>query len=80
MKKFLILTGASFGGFIVSVILHNVFYGLGIITSEFTVLSYLMGVLEVFFFLVAVFVCPIGFLVGVTGSTVMFIKKKRSKN
>jgi len=76
MKKFLILTGASFGGFIVSVILHNVFYGLEIISSEFTVLSYLMGILEVFFFLVAVFVCPIGFLVGVIGSIVMLIKKK----
>jgi len=79
MKKFLILTGASFGGFIVSVVLHNLFYGLGIASSEFTILSYLMGILEVFFFFVAVFVCPIGFLVGAIGSIVIFSKKKMSK-
>jgi hypothetical protein len=76
MKKFLILTGVSFGGFFVSVVLHNLFYALAEITGETVALSYLMGGLEVFFFFVAVLACPIGFLVGAIGSIVMFIKTK----
>jgi hypothetical protein len=80
MKKFLILTGASFGGFVVSVVLHNLFYALGIVASELIWLSYLMEVLEVFFFLVAVFVCPAGFLVGAMGSIVTFIKTRKGRS
>ncbi len=76
-KKFLILTGASPAGFLVSILLHNAFYGLGIITSHITVLSQLMEVLHVAFFCLAIFVCPIGFLVGAVGSIVLAIKRGR---
>jgi len=76
LKGFLILTGISSAGFFVSVFLHNVFYGLGIIVSHISILSYLMEVLHVVFFIIAIFVCPLGFLVGVAGSIVVFIKNK----
>ena len=75
LKKYLILTAASIAGFVICVILHNVIYGL---------LIYLFGEDfwdkigisdEPFFFLLAVFVCPILFLIGVVGSIVLIIKK-----
>ena len=80
LKKFLILTGASAAGFFVSTLLHNVFYGLGVITGHITILNYLMEILHVAFFIVAIFVCPLGFLIGVVGSIVMFVKRKRGSN
>jgi len=74
LKKLLILTGSSGAGFFIFVILHNLFYALGIITSHIIILKYLMEFLHVVFFLVAVIVCPLGFLVGTIGSIVQFFK------
>ncbi len=62
MKRFLILIGISLSLFIVSAILHNLISG--IFNFE-----------EPVFFLIAVVVCPIGFLVGIIGSLTMLIKK-----
>jgi len=77
LKKFLILTGASAAGFFVFALLHNIFYGLEQVTGHITILSYLMKALEVIFFLIAIFVCPISFLIGVIGTIVMFNKKRK---
>jgi hypothetical protein len=77
LKKFLMLTGASAAGFFVFALLHNIFYGLEQVTSHITILSYLMKAFEVIFFLIAIFACPIGFLVGVIGTIVMFNKKRK---
>ncbi len=77
LKLFLLLTGSSIVGFFVFVILHNLFYALGIITGHITVLKYLMEIIHVVFFIIAVLICPIGFLVGAIGSIVLLIKKKR---
>jgi hypothetical protein len=77
LKKFLMLTGASATGFFVFALLHNIFYGLEQVTSHITILSYLMKAFEVIFFLIAIFACPIGFLVGVIGTIVMFNKKRK---
>jgi len=77
LKKFLILTGASAAGFFIFVLLHNIFYALEQITGHIAILSYLMKALEVLFFLIAIFACPIGFLIGVIGSIVMFNKKRK---
>ena len=77
LKKFLMLTGASAAGFFIFSLLHNIFYGLEQITSHITILSYLMKVFEVIFFLIAIFACPIGFLIGVIGTIVMFNKKRK---
>ncbi len=77
LKKLLILTGASAAGFFVFVLLHNIFYGLEQISGYITILSYLMKAFEVIFFLIAIFVCPIGFIIGVIGTIVMFNKKRK---
>ena len=63
-------------GFFVSSVLHNLVYG---------ILIYFLGVDfweqiglgdEPVFFLIAVLICPIGFLVGVVGSIVLLIRRK----
>ena len=77
LKKLLMLTGASAAGFFVFALLHNIFYALEQVTSHITVLSYSMKAFEVIFFLIAIFACPIGFLIGVIGTIVMFNKKRK---
>ena len=77
LKRFLILTGSSATGFFVFVFLHNFFYGLGIIANQIPVLSLMMEILHAAFFIIAIFVCPLGFVIGVIGTTVVFIKKKK---
>ncbi len=64
LKIFLILTGASTVGWPVSVLLHNVVSGL-------------FNIEEPVFFIMALFVCPTGFLVGAVGTIVLAIKHKR---
>ena len=77
-KKFLILTGASAVGLPVFVLLHNAIYGLFIhfFGADFWDRIGLGGD-EPFFFIMAIIVCPIGFLVGAVGSIVLAIKHKR---
>ena len=77
LKKLLILTGASAAGIFVFALLHNILYALGQVTSHITILSYLMKAFEVIFFLTAIFASPIGFLIGVIGTIVMFNKKRK---
>lgn len=77
LRKFLILTGGSASGFLVGVLLHNFLYGLGMLVEQIVWLYFLLEVLHVGFFIMAVLVCPLGFLVGVVGSVVMFNKKKK---
>ena len=77
VKKFLILLGASFAGFFLFAFLHNVFYGLGEVTSQITALSSLLEFFNVIFFIIAIFLCPVGFLVGAGGNIVLFIKRRR---
>ena len=77
LKKFLILTGASAAGSLVSVFLHNIIYGLFIVLfgADFWERTGLGD--EPFFFILVLIVCPIAFLVGVIASIVLFIKKKQ---
>jgi len=77
LKKFLILTGVSAAGFFVSILLHNFLYALAIIASHIVILKYIFEFLHVTFFIIAIFVCPPGFLIGVVGSIVLFIKKRK---
>jgi hypothetical protein len=51
-------------GFFVFVILHNLVSGL-------------LGIEEPVFFLLAVFACPLGFLIGVGGSIVFLPRNKK---
>ena len=77
-KRFLLLTGVSVIGMPVSIILHNFIYGLFIYFFGQNFWERIgPGGDEPVFFIMAIFVCPIAFLVGVIGSIVLFIKKKR---
>jgi len=77
LKRFLILTGGSATGFFVFVLLHNFFYGLGIITNQIFILSLIMEILHAAFFIIAIFVCPLGFVIGLIGTIVASIKKRK---
>jgi len=74
LKRFLILTGASSAGIFISVLLHNAIYGLVYVD----VLNR-PDLDEFFFFIMAIFVCPLAFLVGVVGSIVLTIKSRQVK-
>jgi len=76
-RKLLILTGASAAGFFVGVLLHNLLYALAIVAGHIIVLKYVFEFLHVAFFLLATIVCPLGFLIGAIGSTVLFVKKRK---
>jgi len=66
LKKFLLLTEASFVGFPVFALLHNA-------------VSSLLNTEEAVFFTIATIVCPVGFLVGAIGSIVLRVKKSRTE-
>ena len=77
-KKFLLLTGASAVGFLLFILLHNAVYGLFIHFFGAGFWDRIgLGEDEPFFFIMAIFVCPIGFLVGAVGSIVLAIKRDR---
>jgi hypothetical protein len=73
LKWFLILTGGCPLIFLISVLLHNCVYGLCIyLFGE----NFWNGGDEPFFFILAVIVCPIVFLIGIIGSMTIMLKKK----
>ena len=61
LRIFLLVAGISLGAFIISVFLHNAISGL-------------FDIEEPVFFVIAVFVSPLVFAVGIIGSMVMFIR------
>ena len=76
LKSFLILLGISIIGFVVFVILHNVFYAFAEMTADIIILNYLLEFLHAVFFLIAVLVCPTGLLIGTIGIAAVFFKKE----
>jgi len=68
------LTGVSSSGFLASVVLHNFFYALGVLTINFVVLHYFFEFLHAAFFLVGIVVCPIVFIIGAVTGTRQFIR------
>jgi len=76
LKTFLLLTGISPLVMIVSIILHNLVFALFIIFFGENFWERIGIGDEPLFFLLAVVVCPIAFLVGLVGSIVLLIKKK----
>jgi len=77
LRKYLSLTGISAISFFIFVFLHNVFYGLGEITSNIILLKNLMEILHIVFFIIAIFICPLMFLIGSIGSIVIFIRTRK---
>lgn len=78
LRKSLLLTGVSAASFLTFIFLHNVFYGLGMIVKDVAVLSYLVEIFHITFFLITVFICPMGFLIGAVGSIIFFVKEKNN--
>ena len=74
-RKLLILTGASAAGFFISILLHNLLYALGIVFGHIVILKYLFEFLHATFFIVAVVICPLGFVFGAIGTIAVLIKK-----
>jgi hypothetical protein len=80
VRYFLILLGASVVGLVVFAILHNLLYALAEISSDIVALKHSLEFLSTASFLVAIFVCPAGLLIGAIGSVVMaviYFRKKR---
>ena len=76
-RKLLMLTGISAAGFFVSILLHNLLYALAIVANHIVVLRYAFEFLHVVFFILAIVVCPLGYLIGTIGSIKFFIKEKK---
>ena len=79
LRKFLLLTAGSVVGFFVCVILHNLLYALALLTTNIPILHYFFEVLHVIFFLIAIPLCPIGFLVGLIGSATHLCKRCKER-
>ena len=62
LKRFLLLTEASLFAFPVFAMLHNA-------------IGALLNIEEAVFFILATIICPLGFLVGATGSIVLLLKQ-----
>jgi len=78
LKTFFLLTAASAVGVFVFILLHNAVYGLFIYFFGEGFWDGIGGD-EPFFFLLAIIVCPLGFLTGVIGSIVLRIKSAVSR-
>ena len=79
LKKFLILTGASAAGLFIFILLHNFIYGVAIYFAASEFWREIAYGSEIFFFLLATIVCPIGFLTGAIGSIILLIKRRKNK-
>ena len=71
LRAFFLLTAASAVGVFVFILLHNALYGLLI---HFFGEGFWNGGDEPVFFILAIIVCPLGFLTGVIGSIVLRIR------
>ena len=76
-RRFLILTGASAAGIPVSVLLHNVIYGLFIHCFGPDFWDRIGLADEPVFFFLAIIICPAAFLVGAIGTIVLVTKRPR---
>jgi len=65
--------GFSSSGFLVSVVLHNLLYALGILTISIVPLHYLCEFLHVVFFIIGVVLCPIGFVISAVAGAKLLI-------
>jgi len=76
-KGFLLLTSSSAVGVFVSILLHGIVYGLFILIFGEDFWDRIRIPDEPLFFIMAIFVCPIAYLVGTVGSIVLILRRKR---
>ncbi len=74
LRKFLILTGVCAAGIIISILLHNLIYGLFIYWFGADFWTKLGTTDEFVFFILAIIICPIGLIIGIIGSSVQLAK------
>ena len=77
LKKLLVLTGVCAAGIPISVFLHNAIYGIFIYFFDAGFWERIGIEDEPFFFILAIVVCPLGFLVGTIGSIVHLARSTR---
>jgi len=77
LKGFLLLTSSSAVGVFVSILLHGVLYGLFILIFGEDFWEKIGIPDEPVFFLMALIICPIAYLVGTVGSIVLILRRKR---
>ena len=76
-KSFLLLTGSSAVGVFVSILLHGAIYGLFILLFGGDFWDRIGIADEPFFFIMAIFVCPLAYLVGTVGSIILIIRRRK---
>ena len=76
-KGFLLLTSSSAVGVFVSILLHGVIYGLFILIFGEGFWDRIGIPDEPAFFIMALIICPIAYLVGTVGSVVLILRRKR---
>ncbi len=76
LKKFLLLMGGAAVGFMPGILLHNLVYGLFILLFGADVWDKTGGGDEPFFFIFAIIVCPLAFLIGTIGGA-YYLRKNR---
>ena len=75
LKRFLLITGASAAGIPVGVVLHNVVYGVFIYFFGENFWDRIGMSDEPVFFVLAIIVCPIAFLVGIVSSIGLTLRR-----
>jgi FtsH-binding integral membrane protein len=78
LKRLLLLTGASAVGMVLSFVLHNLVYALATMVENVRWLAGLLSVVEAAFFLCAVIVCPLAFVVSSVGVIVVLIRTNKT--
>ena len=78
-KQFRYLIYISGLGFVISVILHNVFEGIASNIEGTSIAQGFLNGIGVAFFLIAIFICPIGLIIGAIGTAVISSRERRSK-
>jgi len=69
-RRFWILLGIAVLSFPVGTVLHNLFYALGTLVSEYKILTWILGFIEVIFFLLAVLVAGPAAVVALIGGII----------
>lgn len=78
-KQFRFVIYTSGMGFVLSVILHNVFEGIAFKVGETNPVFGVMNGAGVAFFFIALFVCPMAFLIGLIGAGIISKRQRRNK-
>ncbi len=75
-KRFLLLMSGSIIAVVLGIVLHNFMYALATLAEDMRALHAILGALEVGFFLAAIFVFPVTFLIGAIGVIVLMVRDR----